>query len=184
MDSFWSHSICVGVTAKSLADHKRIPAVIQEEYFISGLLHDLGKIPLSDCFSEEYEKVLYLANQQNADLLLAESSIFGFNHCDTGRMIAEKWKLSDSILNTLAYHHNPDQVDEEIRNMVTLVAVGNLYSNYFKIGSAGEREQQPSDFAHILELSGLNWEEVKALDEKVRNEIEKAQIFLKVGKEI
>lgn len=182
MDNFWGHSICVGVTAKALAALKRVPGPIQEEFFIAGLLHDLGKIPLSDCFSEDYKKVLDLMGRNGCYLNEAEATIFGFDHCDTGQMIAEKWKLTDSILKTLAFHHHPEEVEDVIKDMVLFVAIGNLYANHFKIGSAGERDPDSIDINYVLGLSDFKWEEVIALDEKVRTEIEKAQIFLKVGK--
>jgi HD-like signal output (HDOD) protein len=182
MDHFWGHSICVGVAAKALAVRKGVPGSMQEEFFIAGLLHDLGKIPLSDCFSDDYKRALELVEQKKYDLKQAEIAIFGFDHCDTGLMIAEKWKLTESITKTLTYHHHPEDTDKEIRNMALYVAVGNLYANHFKIGFAGEGEPTPLDFKYILGLSDLRWEEVTALEETIRNEIEKAQIFLRVGK--
>jgi HD-like signal output (HDOD) protein len=51
MDHFWEHSLAVGVTAKTLAARKGIPITEREEFFVAGLLHDLGKIPLSVEFS-------------------------------------------------------------------------------------------------------------------------------------
>ena len=42
---FWAHSISVGVMAKLLAAEQGIPLVEREEYFVAGLLHDLGKVP-------------------------------------------------------------------------------------------------------------------------------------------
>ena len=182
MDEFWSHSICVGVTAKALAAYKRIPSTIQEEFFIAGLLHDLGKIPLSNCFFEDYQRVIDLVDEQRCDLKSAEIKIFGFDHCDTGRMIAEKWKLTNNIINTLAYHHSPETVDEEIQNLVVIVSAGNIYANHFEIGSAGDRNMEPSESSNILGLSGLNWEDIISLEGKVQEEINKAQVFLKVGR--
>ena len=37
MDSFWAHSICVGVTAKLLAGMKNVPTSEREEYFVAGM---------------------------------------------------------------------------------------------------------------------------------------------------
>ena len=60
MEDFWTHSITVGVTAKRLAAAKRIPVAEREEYFVAGLLHDLGKIPLNNRFPGEYKKARML----------------------------------------------------------------------------------------------------------------------------
>ena len=97
-------------------------------------------------------------------------------------MIAEKWKLTNSIINTLAYHHSPETVDEEIQNLVVIVSAGNIYANHFEIGSAGDRNMEPSESSNIIGLSGLNWEDIISLEGKVQEEINKAQVFLKVGR--
>ncbi|MCK4987338.1 MAG: HDOD domain-containing protein, partial [Desulfobacterales bacterium] len=41
---FWAHSLGVGVIAKCLARVKGVSLTDQEEFFVCGLLHDLGKI--------------------------------------------------------------------------------------------------------------------------------------------
>ena len=42
VEDFWAHSLCVGVTAKCLAVAKGVSLADQEEFFVCGLLHDLG----------------------------------------------------------------------------------------------------------------------------------------------
>src|SRR5210317_2212987 len=42
-DEFWTHSLCVGVIAKSLAAVKGNTPQGLEAFFVAGLLHDLGK---------------------------------------------------------------------------------------------------------------------------------------------
>src|SRR5512136_3225388 len=51
IDGFWRHSLCVGVTAKLIAAKRKRDAKQLEEYFVSGLLHDIGKIPLNNKLS-------------------------------------------------------------------------------------------------------------------------------------
>lgn len=183
MDRFWTHSICVGVTAKALAGVRNIPAANREEYFVAGLLHDLGKMPLSNCFPEEYQKALALADLQRCALVRAEKMIFGFDHRLAGKMIAEKWQLNQSMVTSLSHHHNPDAVAEPHRELVSTVAVANLYANLFDIGSAGDLHQEVSLVDRILGSSGLAWPQISALQDTVQDEIDKAQVFLQVAKE-
>src|SRR3974390_494760 len=42
LDGFWRHSLCVGVTAKLIAIKRRKDPKQLEEYFVAGLLHDIG----------------------------------------------------------------------------------------------------------------------------------------------
>jgi putative nucleotidyltransferase with HDIG domain len=183
MDTFWTHSICVGVTAKALAAEKKIPLANREEYFVAGLLHDLGKIPLSNCFPQRYKQALDLADLQRSSLVRAEKSIFGFDHRLTGKMIGEKWQLSQAMIACLAHHHNPEMVTEDNRPLVATVALANLYANIFEIGSAGDIHQEVLEVEQLIAASGMEWFRVAALHETVLAEIEKAQIFLQITKE-
>ncbi len=42
MRSFWTHSVAVGVLAKHLG--KKFPEISGERLFVSGLLHDIGRL--------------------------------------------------------------------------------------------------------------------------------------------
>ncbi len=182
MDDFLAHSICVGVSAKSIATLKNIPAAMLEEYFVAGLLHDLGKIPLSNCFPEDYHKVVELANMQRCSLMRAEKMIFGFDHRMTGRIIARKWQLNDNMIETLWHHHTPTKATDQNKTLVETIGIANLYANLFEIGTAGDLHQEPVMVNQIIEDSGLNWNDIAALHPVVELEVEKAQIFLEVVK--
>lgn len=183
MDTFWTHSICVGVTAKALAAEKKVPVTAREEYFVAGLLHDLGKIPLSNCFPAEYQQVLELARLQRCSLMRAEKMIFGFDHLLTGKMIGEKWQLNQAMLLALTAHHENMTVPEDKRDLVSIISLANLYANIFSIGSAGDHYQEIPQVDQVLAAGGVPWSRLTALHDTVEEEIEKAQIFLQMARE-
>jgi HD-like signal output (HDOD) protein len=178
MDAFWTHSIGVGVTAKALAAVRNVPSIEREEYFVAGMLHDLGKIPLNTCFSENYGQALQKVALEQSPLLNAEQLLVGVDHGTAGRFIGEKWRLSSAIIEGLTYHHAPEQVPDEHRDLVATVALANLYANIHKIGSAGDLYPDNAFLARILKMMGLEWDDLQPLQEIVNNEIEKAQVFL------
>ena len=106
MIEFWKHSLAVGVTAKLIAKKRRLPPEIQEEYFIGGLLHDIGKIPLNNRFSEEYHQAMDLSEDTHQPLYLSENQMLGTNHALVGRLIAENWNLGNDITDTIYQHHS------------------------------------------------------------------------------
>lgn len=182
MDRFWTHSLCVGVAAKALAAVIKIPQELRDEYFVAGLLHDLGKIPLAACFVEEYAQVLQLAALEQNSLLRAENLILGLDHCVVGALIGEKWQLTDIIVESLSNHHSPEKGKAETRLLSTVVSLANIYANTYEVGSAGDNYPEPRTIASTLELANLQWRQLSGLQENVREEIEKAQVFLEISK--
>lgn len=183
MDAFWTHSLCVGVMAKALAKLKGIPGMMQEEFFVAGLLHDLGKIPLNNCFADEYRQALELSALEQGSLAKAEEMLLGFDHSRAGKMIAEKWQLNQALTELLLLHHSPENASEDNRQLVSVVALANTYANLFDVGSAGDRYPDMSRVAEQLALVGLKWYDISSLHQIVQQEIEKAQVFLQVARE-
>lgn len=178
MDAFWAHSICVGVTSKLLAGMKSVPVSERDEYFVAGMLHDLGKIPLNNCFDESYAQALQLAELEQGSLFRSEKLLVGLDHGAAGRLIGEKWQLSNSIVETLSFHHAPQMASEANRPLVQTVALANLYANIYEIGSAGDLHPDSRQLLEVLDLMGMKWEALRELDITVTSEIEKAQVFL------
>lgn len=181
MDSFWTHSICVGVTAKAIAIEKKIPLNQREEFFLAGLLHDLGKIPMAHCFAEEYTACLTLCNEQKISLQDAEMKVFGFDHQYCGHIIASKWKLGENIIAAMGYHHQPEKSDEVHRLIISSVAIADVYANIFEIGSAGNQYVDEEHIIQILAQSKLSWKLLAELHGTIQQAIEKASIFLQVS---
>ncbi len=173
---FWAHSIGVGACAKLLAVAKDVPVMGREEYFVAGLLHDLGKIP----FGDEYSEVLAIARKEQASLVDVERELLGIDHQDVGLMIAEKWKLNPVIRDCIGNHHQPEQLDEDHRQQIALVSLANIYINIFDIGYAGDSFPREESIAPLLEMAGLSWPEYAGVREDVESEIERAQIFLQI----
>lgn len=182
MDQFWTHSLCVGVAAKTLAAKKGIPVQMREECFVAGMLHDLGKIVLSGCFPEEFGQACSKAWDGHSSLRAIENEIFGFDHGAAGLMIAEKWEFNTSMADSLSCHHDPAKAAEENRELVSIVAVANAYANTFDLSTAGNPCQDNDTVARGLELLGLHRDDLESLTETVEDEIEKARIFLTAAK--
>jgi len=182
MDTFWAHCLCVGVTAKTLAASKKIPPTQQEEYFVAGLLHDLGKLPLHNCFPEEYSQAVALADLEQGPLYRAEETIMTTTHAQAGELIAAKWQFNETIAQCIAFHHTPSRANEETRNMVAIIALANCYANIYEYGFAGDYYPTLPDLEEFLRLTNFSWQDLQHLTVRVEGEIEKAKIFLQVNK--
>ncbi len=173
---FWAHSIGVGVLAKLLAAEQGVPLAEREEYFVAGLLHDLGKVP----FGDEYAEVLTKVAQVHKPLKVLENELMGLDHEEVGEMIASKWKLNAVLTDAICHHHAVEQAAPEHQGLVATVALADFYVCLFDIGYAGNRYPDESTLAGMLEKCGLTWSAVVAMSPVVDAEISKAEIFLQV----
>ena len=178
MDDFWTHSICVGVTAKLLAGIKNVPVTEREEYFVAGLLHDLGKIPLINCFNIDYVLALELSEEREVPLVKAEMETLDVDHGMVGGMIADKWQLNTSMNSAMCHHHKPEKADDENRQLVGIVAIANTYANIFRMGSSGDVFPEDRKVFDLMGKMEIERETLSGLEQTIIEEIEKAKIFL------
>ena len=181
-DDFWQHSLCVGVIAKSLAGALGVPAAGQEEFFLAGLLHDLGKIPLFMVFPAEYYHVCETIDNGREALYQNEARYLGVDHGTVGNTIAGKWRLGSQLIQALSHHHDPGDASEEYREFVSVVALANLLTLKFNHGSAGDDFYDFSAVEFLMDSLGFDWAGVDDLRTNVSDDIEQAKSFLEVAR--
>lgn len=177
---FWRHSLGVGSTAKLLAKRRKVDASMHEEYFIAGLLHDIGKIPMNNVIADEFTEAMAEAERRGISLVEAEQELLGFSHVRAGEMIGEAWRLQESVMETIRYHHNPLENDGEYRELVHTVAVADYFMNVNGVGFSGNRVSTLPDQEVFEELS-ISPTLIDEIEDEVQAQIEKAEVFLRVS---
>jgi HD-like signal output (HDOD) protein len=180
VDGFWRHSIGVGATSKLIATKIGIPANRTEEYFIGGLLHDIGKIPLNVIFEEEYLRAIQQADMHKTQLIEMEKELIGITHCEVGKLIGEKWRLTDETYECILYHHDPNMASEKNFKLVSSVYIANIYCNLNEVGFSGNRYTKKIE-DYLLSSVGVTEEYLDEIFESISAEIEKASVFLQVS---
>jgi HD-like signal output (HDOD) protein len=180
LDDFWVHSLGAGVISRSLAQLHGHPRETLEDYFVAGLLHDLGKIPLNHCFPVQYPAALEAARRERVSLSEAERDVLGMDHGAVGALIAEKWHLHRDLSAVLQHHHHPERGGIENPSFVMIAALGNLCAGLWQIGSAGESFLDAALAERLRERLVLAPARIAAVREKVLEDIDKALIFLQV----
>ena len=173
---FWEHSISTGVSARLLGEIKGYSPMEREELFLAGLLHDLGNVP----FGDEYIEVLNVARNEQQPLVEVERALLGIDHQEVGMMIAKKWKLNKVITECITRHHQVDTLEGDYRQHVALISLGNIYSNIFDHGYAGDPFPDEGEVGRLLDVVHLDHDVFTAISDMVVEEIERSKLFLLV----
>jgi len=110
---FWEHALTCGLAAKIIAGHYRFSA---SEFFIAGLIHDIGKLAMFTTFPDDYPLLKEFSSPIHFLEDSSETSQFGISHNEVGRRLADRWMLPESLVMAVGFHHRP----QEAPNLVTI----------------------------------------------------------------
>ncbi|GMT42348.1 MAG: histidine kinase [bacterium] len=133
-DEFWEHSLGCGVGARILAAHIGVPAQNREEYFIAGLLHDIGKVVLIQNLPEEFSRLADPGYSPEDARTSLETKEFGINHAELGSLMAQKWKLPGLLAEAIVQHHAPVFEDNELDMIKAAVHLSDIACNNMGVG--------------------------------------------------
>ena len=103
--SFMEHSLGCGIVARILAAYANITAT--EQLFVSGLLHDIGRLVVCRYFPEIMGMILSDSRRTAVSVMQSERNLSGKPHTQIGKKLIQKWKLPYALENNVLYHHNP-----------------------------------------------------------------------------
>ncbi len=135
---FEKHSMATAIIARLLIKSLHCTDLARHDRaFITGLLHDMGKLVAANFFSDQFAQAIALAKKRKCPLIEAEMETYGTQHAELGSFLAEWWALPPFIVNTICWHHQPQSTPVE-QDIIFAVHVANLLSYQFHYGSNGD----------------------------------------------
>ncbi|PLX60618.1 response regulator [Sedimenticola selenatireducens] len=107
LEALHRHSLQVSRLAKAIAESMGVDKQVVEDSLLAGLLHDIGKLILVQSLPNEYRDFFDKIHDCHAELLEAERSVFNVDHGRVGAYLLGLWALPDSLVEAVAYHHEP-----------------------------------------------------------------------------
>ena len=155
------HSYATGIIAAYLSQKL---GQDQEEAFLAGLLHDIGKIATLRAMAvvcELPEKVDYELTQEYFNV------IFNVLHEDVGAYISDTWRLGDQIRTAIAHHNDMEFSEEHDEDAIALTSLVNLSDTMARVAGKGRMIGSVNIFdLQSTQLLGLtkNWANVEFLE--------------------
>ncbi len=136
MESFWRHSVACGIAARALASLRNENDI--ERFFVTGLLHDIGRLIMLMELPQQMPQVFSQAQDNKQLLYQAEKELIGFNHARLGGLLLKNWKLSDRMVEAVTYHHSPKLASNFPIDAAT-IHCADIIANASRLGSSGEQ---------------------------------------------
>jgi HD-like signal output (HDOD) protein len=137
--AFWEHSMGCALVCRQFA-HK-IGFANREKTYLAGLLHDLGIVVNLWLLPSEFDGAYQMARRQQIPLCEAEMSTLGFTHCESGRVLAERWHLAPDLAAVIAEHHGGQSTSDH-RGLIALVSLSDLLCRMSGMGHGHNEERQ------------------------------------------
>ncbi|MEA3348368.1 MAG: HDOD domain-containing protein, partial [Pseudomonadota bacterium] len=166
-EGLWQHANIVATLSREVAAAARLTSEEIESCYVSGLLHDIGKLVLGPFAQKQADNFITLI-QEGEELIDVEKKLLGFTHGEIGRILLDKWKLPRNLVETVHYHHQPE-ISTYAPRETLVVSLADSISNQFGFALEKEKpENDPETFIRRLQRLGLDPQWPTHEEEKIR----------------
>ena len=121
-ERFWEHCLLSAAASSLVADHLGI-CHLRREAFTAGLVHDVGMLVIDQVLVSRHQVIE--PDTIAMGVYCGEREALGFDHCEAGAMIADKWGFPDELVQPVRHHHDPSAAESQ-QELVRAVSAGNL----------------------------------------------------------
>jgi putative nucleotidyltransferase with HDIG domain len=143
------HSLATANIAKKISTD--MGGVDPMDCFITGLLHDFGKVVFAQFMPEGFKQALELSRQDGRSLHEALQQTVGVDHTVVGGMLVEKWRFAPSLVETIQNMHGPELKDTP---MIACVFAANQIAKKLRYGFGGNHHIEELTPAMVKRLGG------------------------------
>ncbi len=124
ISTFWEHSLAAAYFSTILAAKLKLPP--DESYYVSGLLHDMGKLALCHFHPELFSRTVMRQIELGETDYRAEAEVIGVDHAEIGAFLAEKWKFRSETIKAIREHHLASFTGADLH--APLVRIANFFA--------------------------------------------------------
>lgn len=122
----WTHSIGAAVIGRVIEKQKKLK--FREDIFLPIMLHDIGKVLMAVYCPDDFLLVENHRLSEKSEYYELEIKLLGYNHCDAGKIIAERWEIPRIYKSIISKHHTPFE-ESNYREEVYLANCANFLSH-------------------------------------------------------
>jgi putative nucleotidyltransferase with HDIG domain len=174
----WRHCMATALLAQRLGQRQDFPDL--PTLFTAALLHDVGKLVLSEYVGERYRDIEELVRKEGMSFVAGERRVLGLDHALLGAAVARKWNLPEPIAHAIAFHHNLEPAHKH-RPLARLVALANLLVVNLGVGSGSQGLAAPVPPGLLKEV-GFRSRDLDPLLLELKDILDSARELLEMAK--
>jgi len=176
---FWQHSFATASIAHYLAKHNNLDNT--EEYYLTGLLHDVGKLVFDEFFRPSLKRAVQVERSEPVPGAIWERSVLGVDHARLAFEIMTRWRIPSVLTEPIGDHHagcgilakrSRAQADSAVLLQVA-DALACVFG--FDTGLLDYFVQWPASMLEPLRLDDLD---IESLAEAVAGQVEEMKIVM------
>lgn len=141
VEAFWEHSVACAVLCRVLAFVLRVPN--EEQFFLSGLLHDVGRLVLFGKVPWIMKGLMDAALFEGVPTHHLEVRHLGFHHAQLGERLLREWNIPDFIRVLVGGHHDP--MSSDLPREASVVHLADSMALAMRWGTSGSQLVPPLD---------------------------------------
>jgi len=165
----FTHAAATAVAARLIAGTTK--RADPEEALLGGLMHDAGRLALSQVMPDEYEPVLKAIYNLEGDTIELERRALGIDHAEIGEQILRKWSFPEELVNVARTHHDP------VPQLGQLALIVRAADELSRLTGRGVRAltEPVAVVPPALASLGITLDDLEQLEERVAQAIEQSQ---------
>jgi HD-like signal output (HDOD) protein len=172
LSQFWLHSFAVGLLCEISA--RTLQLKTAPDAFVSGLMHDMGKLILLEMAPDQLLKIVKHAEEKHISFYQSEVELGVPTHVQLALELGRHWKLPTVVLEAIQFHHGGGNKTEQL-----LVEWANLWAHTQQIGFSGSYEIPAEGLEEKLAAKfGLQGKGKAQVEKLFQKEFEKAGAIL------
>lgn len=151
IDNLWQHSLMVSNAAKKIAAEECEDNDLINDSYLSGLLHDIGKLILLSNMKEDYEKAQSISLEHKKTSYEAENMIFQANHSEMGAYLLGLWGFHHRVIEAVGFHHQLSRYPTSEFSPAHAVHVSDVFCHKF-VNKGSDAINPQLDLANLNEI--------------------------------
>ncbi len=178
---YLKHSLLTAQASKILT--RVLGLKFKSEPFITGLLHDIGKVFLDQNYHQTYNRVMEEAGKQKKFIYEIEAEKMGIDHAEVGANIASVWHFPLEMTEAIRYHHHIEDMRTN-KLLPCIIHLASLLTNARNIGiaypSKGIPVTEDAAWDMIFDQSGKMKLDVEKIMFEIDDELKKSEEIIKI----